>query len=397
MEKKEGGITYPEGFLASGVYCGIKKEKSNDLSLLFSEAPCIAAGTFTTNRFKSYSLLWSLKNIQNPIHAVIANSGNANTCNGEENYRYTGLITEKLAQNLKLKSDSILIASTGIIGKPLPYEKILNAIPVLVNKLGSENHTEAAKGIMTTDRVPKEFQVNTGIAGRSKEVAIGGMTKGAGMINPSMATMLGFITTDAVIASDALNTALKKAVEDSFNMITVDNDTSTNDMVICLANGLARNKRIHKDTEEYEMFASSLKTVCINLAKMIAADGEGASKLIEVHVKGGWSLKDAKRVVKKVAGSNLIKSTIYGCLPNWGRILSSVGSANAKVDTKRIEVSICGVTVYSGNPVKYDEKQLCILMGNNKINIDIDLKKGRFSATGWGCDLTEKYVAINKE
>ncbi len=399
MEKKNRrkGVTYPAGFLASGMHCGIKSGGGKDLALLFSETPCIAAGTFTTNLFKSYSLLWSLKNIKNPVQAVIVNSGNANTCNGEENYRHTRRIAEELASRLNLKPNQVLTASTGIIGKPLPYEKILRAIPVLAEKLSTESHAEAARAIMTTDRVMKESQVETGIAGRRGRVTIGGMTKGAGMINPCMATMLGFITTDAVIDRNALQSALKEAVEDSFNMITVDNDTSTNDMVVCLANGMAGNGKIRKDTDEYVQFSSSLKEVCTNLAKMIAADGEGARKLIEVRVKGGWCVKDARRVAKKIAGSNLVKSTVYGCWPNWGRILSSAGSAGAKIDTKNIEVSLCGVRVYDGNPVNHDEKKLRELMKKNAITIEVDLKKGKFQAKGWGCDLTEEYVVINKE
>jgi glutamate N-acetyltransferase/amino-acid N-acetyltransferase len=397
MEKKGKGVTYPEGFLASGAHCGLKSVKNNDIALLYSKSPCTAAGTFTTNLFKSYSLLWSMKNIGGPVQAVLANSGNANTCNGEENYKHTRLIAEKLAAQLKLKPPAVLTASTGIIGKPLPYEKILKAIPRLVKKLGVENHNEAAKGIMTTDRMAKECQLDTGIAGRRKEVAIGGMTKGAGMINPCMATMLGFITTDAAIDSNALQAALKEAVEDSFNMITVDNDTSTNDMVVCLANGAAGNKKIRAGTGEYAKFAAALKTLCISLAKMIAADGEGAGKLIEVRVRGGWCPKDARRVAKKVAGSNLVKSTVYGSWPNWGRILSSAGSTGTKIDIKRMEVAMCGIKVYNGNPVKHDEKKLRKLMDNSQIIIDVDMKKGRYAATAWGCDLTEEYVAINKE
>ncbi len=399
MEKKERGkgVTYPGGFLASGMHCGIKSKKINDLALLFSEAPCTAAGTFTTNLFKSYGLMWTLKNIKNPVQAIIVNSGNANTCNGEENYKHTRLIAEELAANLGLKPGSVLAASTGIIGKTLPYEKLLNAIPALAGRLSAKNHAEAARSIMTTDRVMKEYQVDTGIAGRHKEVVIGGMTKGAGMINPCMATMLGFITTDAVIDRTALQSAIKEAVEDSFNMVTVDNDTSTNDMVVCLANGTAGNRKIRKGTEEYAQFLSSLKEVCVNLAKMIAADGEGAGKLIEVRVRGGWCRKDARRVAKRVAGSSLVKSTVYGCWPNWGRILAAAGSAGAKTDTKKIEVSMCGVMVYDGNPVKHDEKKLRELMKKNVITIDVDLKKGRFQATGWGCDLTEEYVTVNKE
>lgn len=401
MEKKQcgkgGGVTYPKGFLASGMHSGIKTSKVNDTALLFSSAPCTAVGTFTTNLFKSYSLLWSLKNIKNPIYAVIVNSGNANTCNGRENYNHTRLIAEELADRLKLKPGSVLVASTGIIGKPLPYKKILDVLPYLISRLSIDNHAEAAKGIMTTDRVIKEVQVDTGISGRHKEVVIGGMAKGAGMINPCMATMLGFITTDAVIDRDALQSALRQAVEDSFNMVTVDNDTSTNDMVVCLANGMSRNRKIRKGTEEYLRFSSSLREVCINLAKMIAGDGEGAGKLIEVRVRGAWCRKDARRVAKKVSGSSLVKSAVYGCCPNWGRILAAAGSAGAKIDTKKIEVSMCGVRVYNGSPVQCDEEKLQELMKKNKLTIEIDLKKGRFQSTGWGCDLTEEYVTINKE
>ncbi|MBN1446019.1 MAG: bifunctional glutamate N-acetyltransferase/amino-acid acetyltransferase ArgJ [Candidatus Omnitrophica bacterium] len=395
MEK--GGITYPEGFSASGLHCGIKSGKGRDLSLIFSEAPCTAAGTFTTNKFRSYSLLWTLRNIGNPVHAVLVNSGNANTCNGAENCRHTSILAEELSASLGIKPGSVLIASTGIIGRPLPYKKILSAIPALKKKLHSKNHAEAAIGIMTTDTFPKEIQAETGIKGRHKEVCIGGMTKGAGMINPCMATMLGFITTDAVIEKMALRSALKEAVEDSFNMITVDNDTSTNDMVVCLANGMAGNRKIRSGTEDYEKFSASLKSACINLAKMIASDGEGAGKLIEVRVKGGWCGKDCRRVAKKIAGSSLVKSTVYGCWPNWGRVLAAAGSASARIDAGSIEVSMCGIKVYNGNPVKYDEAKLRRLMKGKKIVIGVDLKKGKFSATAWGCDLTEEYVKINKE
>ncbi|MCX8081859.1 MAG: bifunctional glutamate N-acetyltransferase/amino-acid acetyltransferase ArgJ [bacterium] len=394
----KGGIAYPDGFSASAVYCGIKDERKEDLSLIFSESPCIAAGTFTTNQFKSYSLLWTLKHIKNPVHAVLVNSGNANTCNGEENYKHTELIVHKIADLLKIKPHSVLTGSTGTIGKPLPYEKIISALPELVKTLSPENHTLAARGIMTTDKITKEFQIDTGIKGKYKNVYIGGMAKGAGMINPCMATMLSFITTDAVIERNVLQNVIKEAVEESFNMVNVDNDTSTNDMVICLANGKAKNKRIESGSDEYKKFLSSLKILCTELAKMIASDGEGATKLIEVVVKGGWCLKDARRVAKRIAGSNLFKSAVYGAYPNWGRILAAAGSVNAKMDIKKAEVSICGVKVYNGNPVKYDEENLHRLMEHSdKINVEVDIKKGLFSATAWGCDLTEDYVKINKE
>lgn len=396
MEK--GGITYPEGFYASAVHSGIKQLEKKDLSLILSKSPCVAAGTFSTNQFKSYSLIWSLKNINNPINAVLINSGNANTCNGKENYQHTELLAKELSVIIEKDTSSILIASTGIIGKPLPHTSILKAMPELVKTLSPANHTLAAEGIITTDTILKQFHTSTGIKGKHKEVAIGGMAKGAGMINPCMATMLCFITTDAVIERDALQNALKEAVEKSFNMVTVDNDTSTNDMALCLANGEAKNKTIRTGTDEYNQFLSALQTTCAELAKMIASDGEGATKLIEVTVKGGWSIKDAKRVAKRIAGSNLFKSAVYGAYPNWGRILAAAGSVNAKIDVNNTAVSLCGVRVYKGAPLRYDEKKLQETMKSvKKITVEVDIKKGDFCATAWGCDLTEDYVKINKE
>ncbi|MCM8818288.1 MAG: bifunctional glutamate N-acetyltransferase/amino-acid acetyltransferase ArgJ [Candidatus Omnitrophica bacterium] len=392
------GITYPMGFYANGISCGIKNNGKEDLSLIYSIAPCIASGTFTTNQFKSYSILWSIKNIKNKIRAILINSGNANTCNGKENYKLTEKLIEELAEKMNLEKNSILFASTGIIGERLPYEKIRSGFEQLIKNLSIENNLLAAKGIMTTDTFPKEYEINTGIQGRKKEVVIGGIVKGAGMINPCMATMLCFITTDAVIDKKALDIALKNAVEDSFNMITVDNDMSTNDTVICLANGLSKNKTIHIDTPEFELFSNSLRKLCIELAKKIAYDGEGASKFIEVRVNGGWCKKDVRRVAKKVAGSLLVKTAIAGENPNWGRILAAIGSTNARFDKKNIEVKICGISLFKGTePQKYDEEELKLLLKNKEIKIEIDLKKGNFSATAWGCDLTENYVKINKE
>ncbi|MGB9677808.1 MAG: bifunctional glutamate N-acetyltransferase/amino-acid acetyltransferase ArgJ [Candidatus Ratteibacteria bacterium] len=390
------GITYPEGFYASGINCGIKEGK-NDLSLIYSKTSCISSGTFTTNQFKSYSVLWSIKNIKNEIRAVLINSGNANACNGKENWNLTKRIIEELAEKLKIEKNSVLFASTGIIGVPLPYEKIKNGLDKLIQKLSKEGNSEAVKGIMTTDTFPKEYEINTKIEGRKKQVVIGGMAKGSGMINPSMATMLCFITTDAVIDKKALDIALKEAVEDSFNMITIDNDTSTNDTVICLANGLARNKTIHLDTPEFNVFSDSLKNLCIELAKKIASDGEGAKKLIEVYVCGGWCKKDVRKVAKKVCGSSLVKTAISGGDPNWGRIVAAVGSTNARIDINSTEVKICGIKVFEGEPVKFDKELLKELMKKREIKIEINLKRGKFSATSWGCDLTEEYVKINKE
>jgi glutamate N-acetyltransferase / amino-acid N-acetyltransferase len=390
------GVTVPEGFLASGIHCGIKKGKKKDLSLVFSKIPCVASATFTTNQVKSYSLMLSMKRIKNDIHAVVINSGNANTANGENSYRYTKKLTGELAGKLGIKETSVLIASTGIIGKPLPHEKISASLEKLIENLG-ENGETAARGIMTTDRKIKQAAVNTGITGRKKEVFIGGMVKGAGMINPCMATLLGFFTTDAVIKKEALDSALKEAVQDSFNMINIDGDTSTNDMIVCLANGAAKNSRIHRETENYKKFAGALKNICRHLAKKIASDGEGAEKLIEVTVRGAWSKKDARRTAKKVAGSNLVKTAIAGSQPNWGRIISSVGSSRIKLNPRDLRILICGIEIFRGNPVRYNKSKLIKALQNQNIAIEIDLQKGKFSAVGWGCDLTEEYVKINKE
>ncbi|MCM8809044.1 MAG: bifunctional glutamate N-acetyltransferase/amino-acid acetyltransferase ArgJ, partial [Candidatus Omnitrophica bacterium] len=290
-----------------------------------------------------------------------------------------------------------LFASTGIIGVPLPYEKIKNGLDKLIEKLSEDGNLEAAKGIMTTDTFPKEYEIKTNIQGRKKQVYIGGMAKGAGMINPSMATMLCFITTDAVIDKNALEVALKNAVEDSFNMITIDNDTSTNDTVIILANGLARNKTIHIGSPEFTEFSNSLKILSIELAKKIVKDGEGASKFIEVVVNGGWCKKDVRKVAKRVSGSILVKTAISGGDPNWGRIIAAIGSTNARMDRKNLEIKICGIKVFEGEPTKFDRELLSELMKNKEIKIEIDLKRGNFSSTSWGCDLTEEYVKINKE
>ncbi|HOV21299.1 MAG TPA: bifunctional glutamate N-acetyltransferase/amino-acid acetyltransferase ArgJ [bacterium] len=394
---KRGGITYADGFLSSGIYSGIKKE-GKDLSLIYSKLPCVAVGTFTTNKFKSYSLIVTMKNIKNPIHSIIVNSGNANACNGKENYIKTKEVVGKLAEKLKVKEENILFGSTGIIGAPLPYQKIISSLDELINSLSCSGHTAAAEGIITTDTFLKEFQINTGIKGRKKEIFIGGMAKGAGMINPDMATMLSFITTDAVIERDALETALKQAVDKSFNMLVVDNDTSTNDMVICLANGAARNKRIHYNTDEYFKFYQSLENVCINLAKMIAKDGEGATKFIEVKVKGGWCEKDVKKVAKKVCGSNLVKTAIYGCQPNWGRIIASVGSCKVKFNPEKLELKICGINIFqNGNVINFDNNLLRQKLQDKEILIEIDLKQGKYQTSSFGCDMTEKYIKINKE
>jgi len=394
---KRGGVTHPKGFSAAGLSAGIKESGKNDVALLISDTSCVAAGCFTTNQCKSYSLLWTQKQIARPVRAVLVNSGNANTCNGAESRRLTECLMKDAGTVLGVPASAVLFASTGIIGIPFPYEKIRAAVGRLRDAARPEGHEEAARGIMTTDTVMKEVAVATGVAGRSKEVVIGGMAKGAGMINPTMATMLAFLTTDAVIERGALQAALKDAVGDSFNMITVDDDQSTNDTVVCLANGHAGNPAIKQGTGAYRQFADALKEACTTLAVMIAGDGEGATKKIEVRITGARSVKDARRAAKRVAGSNLVKSAIAGAWPNWGRILAAVGSTNARMDVEKVRVVLCGSEVYRGEPVVHESGQVRNLLKGKDILLEVDLGTGSSSATAWGCDLTEEYVVINRE
>ncbi|HOL67057.1 MAG TPA: bifunctional ornithine acetyltransferase/N-acetylglutamate synthase, partial [bacterium] len=255
----------------------------------------------------------------------------------------------------------------------------------------------AARAIMTTDTHPKEAQRETGLTGRRKSVVIGGMAKGAGMIKPHLATMLCFLTTDAVIEEKALSLALQEAVDDSFNMITVDNDQSTNDTVLLLANGLAGNQTIHPETEAYQAFARSLKELCQELARAIAFDGEGASKSVEVRITGAFSRQDARKAARQIAGSNLVKTALAGGWPNWGRILAAVGSTNVRLDPLKIRVKLCGIEVYHGQPVPFSDQEIKRRLAGKEIQIDLDLGRGQHQATAWGCDLTEEYVKINRE
>ncbi|MCM8768801.1 MAG: bifunctional glutamate N-acetyltransferase/amino-acid acetyltransferase ArgJ [Candidatus Omnitrophica bacterium] len=391
------GVTYPEGFLAGGLASGVKEEGKKDLALILSQEDCVAAGCFTTNQFQSFSVIWSRKHLHNSVRAVLVNSGNANACNGPENWLLTQQLAERTGQFFSLPSSAILLASTGIIGRPLPLAKILSALPELKKRLSVSGHRESAEAIMTTDTHPKEAQIDTGLTGRKKQVGIGGMAKGAGMINPLMATMLCFLTTDAVVEKKALSQALKQAVEDSFNMITVDNDRSTNDTVLLLANGLAKNSTIHLGTDEYENFCHCLKKICVQLAREIAFDGEGATKAVEVRVSGAWSRADARKAAKQVAGSNLVKSALAGGWPNWGRILSSLGATNVRLDQNRVSITLCGIEVYRGKPLPFSDQEIKRRLARKEILIAIDLARGQSEAVAWGCDLTEEYVRINRE
>ena len=398
MNSKRESVCFPEGFLAGGLSCGIKKDGGKDLALIFSPSECISAATFTTNRVKSYSVLWSIRNIKNPINAILINSGNANAACGEEGWNITVRIMEELSAALNVPAKKILFASKGLIGNTLPEETINKSLKTLVERLSSQSGMDAAESIITTDRTIKTENIITSIPGRKKNshVKLGAMAKGAGMINPNMATMLAFITTDAVISKELLHLALKEAVGESFNMLTIDNDQSTNDTVFCLANGKAGNKNIRQNSEEFAVFYRALKDVCISLAKKIAKDGEGAKKFIEVSVYDAWSKKDARRIAKRIAGSNLVKTAIAGEWPNWGRIMAAAGSVCARMDLSKLKLEIGQWTVYNKNPVKINGSALKDYLSGNEINIKIHVAMGKESATAWGCDLTEDYVNINK-
>ncbi len=390
-----GGVTAPRGFSASGVPAGLKKDGKPDLALIYSEAPASAAGVYTTNLVKAAPLELTRRRVAaGTARAVIINAGNANACTGERGLPDAVEMARAAASSLGIAEEEVLVASTGVIGVPLPVEKITAAVPQAVASLNKENHALASRAIMTTDLVPKEFAVQVHI--KKSVVTIGGMAKGSGMIHPNMATMLCFITTDAAIGSEALQTALKRAVDRSFNMITVDGDTSTNDMVVVLANGQAGNPEIKLDSEDYRFFYEGLLEVCTALAKMIARDGEGATRLIEVNVTGAPSRQDANLAARSVVGSNLFKAAVFGKDANWGRILCALGYSGAVFDPARADIFIGDVQVAKdGGAVEFDEERATEMLSQDPVIILVDLKSGAYSATAWGCDLTYDYVRIN--
>jgi len=392
------GITYPRGFKATGISCGIKKDNKKDLALIYSESEAVAAGLFTTNKIKSASILVDLKHLQRRnSQAIFIISGNANTCTGKKGIENSQIILNLLAPLLSVEKEKILLASTGKIGIPLPVTKIKEAIPKLVASLSNDGKS-AAEAILTTDRKTKEISFSTGIFGQGKrEVRIGGMAKGSGMIEPNLSTMLAFFTTDAVIEPEALREALREAVKNSFNQITVDNEESTNDSVIILANGEAKNRKIKRETKEFKKFSFALKKASLHLAKMIVADGEGAQKVIEVKIEQAWCQKDANRLARAVAGSNLVKAAIAGSSGNWGRIMAALGRVRARLNPDTLDLFINGILVFSrGEKQVYQEKELQKSLGQKEVRIEVNLHCGNFSSSFFGCDLTEEYVKINK-
>ena len=399
MKLIEGGVTAAQGFSASGIHCGIRRNTSkNDLSLIVSSTPASAAAVYTTNLVKGAPLTVTKAHIADgKAQAIICNSGNANTCNADGIEIAEGmaaLVAEKTAVN----ASDVVVASTGVIGQPLSLDPIRNGMDELVGKLSESGSRDAALGIMTTDTVPKEVAVEFTLGG--KTCRIGGIAKGSGMIHPNMATTLVFITTDCAIAPDLLQKALSGDIQNTFNMISIDGDTSTNDMVVVLANGLAGNAEINAEGEDFTAFMQALNTVTVGLCRMIAGDGEGATKLLECQVSGAKTLDTAKTVAKSVICSSLLKAAMFGADANWGRVLCAIGYSGADVDVNKIDVSFRSnkgtITVCeNGAGIAFSEEKAKEILLEKEIEILVALNDGEYDSTAWGCDLTYDYVKIN--
>jgi len=399
----KGGVTAAKGFYAAGVYAGIKK-KRKDMALVYSRVPARGAGTFTTNVVKAAPVKWDIKLTKESeyIQAVVLNSGVANACTGNQGEINNQLMAEAVAQALNIPITSVYTASTGVIGKQLPMDAIRNGIKLLVRSLSDdiEAGTLAAEAIMTTDTYAKECAVSFTVGGR--EVVLGGMAKGSGMIHPNMATMLGVITTDLAISKELLQEALSADVKKSFNMISVDRDTSTNDSLLILANGLAGNEEINEKNEDYYKFCEALNYVTTQLAKMMAADGEGASKLLEATIVGAKTEEEAALLAKSIISSNLVKSAVFGSDANWGRILCAMGYSGADFDPDKVDLYIESSEgklklVEGGVACDYSEELATKILSAKEVRAVADLKSGSATATAWGCDLTYDYVKINAD
>lgn len=404
MKEIKGGVTAAKGFQAASAAVEIKYKGRTDMAMIFSSVPCKAAGTFTTNIVKAAPVKWDQKVVyeQPYAQAVICNSGIANACTGEEGYGYCKETADAAAEILNISPDSVLVASTGVIGMQVPIEKIKNGVKMMVPALSGEIFagTDAAKAIMTTDTVHKEVAVEIEIGG--KAVTIGGMCKGSGMIHPNMCTMLGFVTTDISISKELLMEVLKEDVKDTYNMISVDGDTSTNDTVLLLANGMAGNEEITEKNADYETFKKALNYVNTTLSKKIAGDGEGATALFEVKVMGASTKEEAVILSKSVVTSSLTKAAIYGHDANWGRILCALGYSGVSFDPEKVDLyfeSRAGKIkiIENGVSTGYSEEEATKILSEDEVTAIADMKMGDASATAWGCDLTYDYVKINAD
>ncbi|PHU39946.1 bifunctional ornithine acetyltransferase/N-acetylglutamate synthase [Pseudobutyrivibrio ruminis] len=404
MKEIKGGITAAKGFKAASTAAGIKYQGRTDMAMVYSEKPCVSAGTFTSNVVKAACVQWDMNivNANKPIQAVVINSGIANACTGKEGFDACEATARGVEKTLSIPYDSVAVASTGVIGMQLPVDKLVAGVEAMAPKLDDsiEAGTDASKAIMTTDTVNKEIAVEFEIGG--KTVTLGGMSKGSGMIHPNMCTMLAFLGTDIDIEKSLLQEAVSEVVADSFNMITVDGDTSTNDTLICMANGLAGNPKISSKGADFDTFKEALKFVCTDLAKRMAADGEGASKLFEAKVVNAKSVADAKTLSRAIVGSNLSKAAIFGCDANFGRFLCAMGYSGADFDQNDVELffeSVNGrLQVFDkGTPIVFDEDEALKIMKADAVTVFVDMHEGDAEATAWGCDLTYDYVKINAD
>ena len=402
MKRIDGGVTAPQGFLAAGCAAGIKTEEKKDMALVYSKVPWYGAGVFTTNIVKAAPVKWDKFVVEeaNYVQVVVVNSGVANACTGEEGYQYCVDMAQEVGITLNLPTHTVLVASTGVIGRQLPMDKIKEGIHTLVPMLGNtrEHGLQAAQAIMTTDTKSKEVAVETEIGG--KVVTVAGMCKGSGMIHPNMATMLCFVTTDAAISHKMLQKALSEDVVDTFNMISVDGDTSTNDSVLVLANGLAENPEIIEEGEDYKKFCEALHEVMTELSKKIAGDGEGCTCLFEVTVNGAQTKEQARILAKSIVCSNLTKAAIFGHDANWGRILCAMGYSGVQFDPEKVDIyfeSKAGSLkiVENGVDTGYSEEKATEILSQEEVTAIADIKMGTETATAWGCDLTYDYVKIN--
>lgn len=399
-----GGVTAAKGFCAAVAAAGIKYQDRLDMALIYSEVPCRAAGTFTTNLLKAAPVKWDMELVgKNPFaQAVVINAGIANACTGEEGLDHCLETAKAAAKCLKIPESSVLVASTGVIGMQLPIDRVTAGVTAmaLTLKPGLHSGTEASKAIMTTDTVNKEVAVEFQAGGRI--ITLGGMCKGSGMIHPNMCTMLSFLTTDLAISKELLGEALKGDIEDTYHMISVDGDTSTNDTVLLLSNGMAGNQEITEKNEDYRAFLAALNLVNETLSKKIAGDGEGCTALLEVKVMGAKTKKQAAVLAKSVISSNLVKAAVFGHDANWGRILCAMGYSGADFDPHRVDLyfeSEAGrlKIVENGMAVSYSEKEASRILSQPEVTATVDLKQGEAFATAWGCDLTLDYVKINAD
>ena len=404
IRKIAGGVTAAKGFKAASTAAGIKYRDRKDMALIYSEAPCKSAGTFTSNIVKAAPVKWDKNQVTGnvPARTVVINAGIANACTGEEGMGYCSQTADAAAAVLGIPAESVLVASTGVIGKQLPMDKIKAGIEAMAPLLdgGTDSGTEASKAIMTTDTKNKEVAVQFELGGVT--VTMGGMCKGSGMIHPNMCTMLSFVTTDAAISKEMLQEALSEDIKDTYNMISVDGDTSTNDTVLLLANGLAGNEEIREKNSDYQVFCTALNYINETLAKKMAGDGEGCTALFEVTIVGAKTKDQAKVLVKSVITSSLTKAAIFGHDANWGRILCAMGYSGASFDPEKVDLffkSAAGEMqiIKDGVAVDYSEEQATKILSQPQVTAVADIKMGDAQATAWGCDLTLDYVKINAD